>query len=212
MDNIKVKGSSLEEAIEGAAKILRVEKDQIEHRIIEEGKPGMLGIIGGKETEIEAWKKIPPSPPRRASEEACQMMQDILDKMGLLAVAETKIGEQGEIFVDVKGEDIGQIIGKDGATLAAIQTVISTALSHRHSMRVRVYVDAGGYKERQAKAIERLAIGAAKDVEDAGKEKILPPMSAAERRIVHVVLKDNPKVTTHSEGEGNQRHLVISPK
>lgn len=206
MDKIKCKGGSVEEALEGAAKILRVEKDQIEYIVLEEGKSGMLGIIGAKETEIEAWKKMLPQ------DEAAEIMQEILNKMKLLAVADAKTGEQGEILVEIKGEDIGQIIGKDGATLAALQTILSTALSNRHAMRIRVYVDAGGYKARQAQAIERIAIDASKDVEATGKEKILPPMSAAERRIVHMALKDSPSVTTHSEGEGSQRHLIISPK
>ena len=206
MDKITFKGGSLEEALDGAAKVLEISREDMDHKVITEGKAGMLGLIGGKETEIEAWKKVP------INEEAKEVMQEILNKIGLMAVAEAALGEQGEVQVDVKGDDLGQIIGKDGATLMAIQVLISTALSNRHSRRVRVYVDAGGYKERQAKAIERVARSAAEDVEQSGAEKILPPMSAAERRIVHMALKDNSKVTTHSEGEGKERHLIISPK
>ena len=206
MDTIKFKGGSIEEAVDGAAKVLGISKDEMEYRVIEEGKAGVLGIIGGKETEIEAWKSLP------LQNEAKEMMQEILNKMYLLAVAEAELGEQGEVQVDVKGEDLGQIIGKDGATLTAIQILISTALSNRHSRRVRVYVDAGGYKERQAKAIERLAKSAAEDVESSGEEKMLPPLSPAERRVVHMALRDNDKITTHSEGEGKERRLVISPK
>lgn len=205
MDTIKVKGKNLEEAIEGASKILGVTKEEMDHKVIDEGKPGMLNIIGGKETEIEAWKRI------SLDGEAKDMMQEILNRMGLLAVAEAKTGEQGEILLDVKGEDLGQIIGKDGATLNALQILISTALSRRQNRRVRVYIDAGGYKEKQMKAIERIAKGAAKDVESTGQEKILPPMSAAERRIVHMALKENKNVQTHSEGEGKNRRLIISP-
>lgn len=206
MDKITFKGGSLDEAIDGAAKVLGISKDEMGHRVLDEGKSAMLGIIGGKETEIEAWKKVP------LDEEARDMMQEMLNKMHLLAVAEAKIGEQGEVLVEVKGEDLGQIIGKDGATLTSLQIVISTALSRRHACRVRVYVDAGGYKEKQAQAIERIANSAAKDVESTGEEKFLPPMSPAERRIVHMALRDNPNVTTHSEGEGKERRLVISPK
>ena len=165
-----------------------------------------MGIIGTKETEIEAWKKI------SLEEEAKEMMQEILNQMHLMAIAEARTGEQGEILIDVKGEDLGQIIGKDGATLNAMQILISTALSRKQGRRVKTYIDAGGYKQKQAKAIERLAMKAAEDVEKTKKEKILPPMSAAERRIVHMALKDNTSITTHSEGQGKDRRLIISPK
>lgn len=206
MDTIKFKGGSVEEAVDGAAQVLGVSKDEVEYKVIAEGKAGMLGIIGGKETEIEAWKKLP------IQDEAREMMQEMLNKMQLMAVADATLSDEGAVQVDVKGEDLGQIIGKDGATLYAIQTLISTALSNRYSKKVRVYVDAGGYKEKQAKAIERVARSAAKDVESSGEAKKLPPMTAAERRIVHMALKDYPSVTTHSEGEGKERRLIISPK
>ncbi len=206
MDKITFKGNSVDEAIDGAAKVLGVSKEEIEYKVISEGKQAVLGIIGGKETEIEAWKKGP------LQDEAKDIMQGIINRMHLMAVAEAELGEQGEVLVDVKGEDLGQLIGKDGATLMALQIVISTALSNRHSRRVRVYVDAGGYKKRQAMAIERLARSAAEDVESSGEPKVLPPLTAAERRVVHMALRDNNKVETTSNGEGADRRLTISPK
>src|SRR3989339_124721 len=191
MDKVTFKAGNLEEAIEGAAQILGVSKDEIEHKVVSEGKAGVLGIIGGKDIEIEAWKKI--SPEARGQE----IMQEILNYMGLLAVAEAKTGEDREVIVDIKGEDLGQIIGKDGATIDALQVLISAALSRAYGGRIRTYVDAGGYREKQKQAIERLALSAAKDVAASGQEKVLPPMSAGERRIVHMALKDDPKITTH---------------
>lgn len=206
MDKITFKGSSLDEAIDGASKVLGISADETAYRVITEGKQAMLGIIGGKDTEIEAWKKVP------LQDEAKEIMQGIINRMQILAVAEAELGEQGEVLVNVKGEDLGQLIGKDGATLTALQIVISTALSHRYSMRVRVYVDAGEYKKKQAMAIERLAKSAAKDVIANGESKLLPPLTAAERRVVHMALRDNHEVETHSDGEGQDRRLTISPK
>jgi spoIIIJ-associated protein len=205
MDKVRVKGKTIEEAIEGALKILGLKREQIEYSIISEGKSGMLGIIGGEEAEVEVRKRLTRA---QAGEE---FLQGILDHMKIMAIAEGN-EEDGRVGLNIKGEDLGNIIGKDGNTLAALQNIVSAALSHRFAERVRVNLDAGGYKEKKANALQRLAKDAAKDVASSGQEKILPPMNAAERRIVHIALKDEEKVKTFSRGEGPDRRLVIAPK
>lgn len=206
MNKIRMKGKDVNEAAEAAAKVLGKKKDEIQYRIIGEGKPGMLGVFGGEEAEIEAWEKTTPG------EAAKEILQEIIDKLGLLAISELKGEDEESVSLNIKGEELGQIIGKEGATLMALQVIVSSMISKAFERRARVYIDAGGYRERQEKALERLAIEAAKDVEKSGIEKVLPPMSAADRRIVHLCLKDNDKIQTFSKGEGADRRLVIAPK
>lgn len=206
MNKVKMKGKDINEAVESAAKVLGKTKDEIQYRVIGEGKPGMLGVFGGEEAEIEAWEKT------TAGQAAKEALQEIIDKLGLMAIAELKGEDAESISLNIKGEELGQIIGKEGATLMALQILVSSMISKAFERRARVYIDAGGYRERQEQAIERLAKEAAKDVEKSGIEKVLPPMSAADRRIVHLCLKDNDKIQTFSKGEGADRRLVIAPK
>ncbi|MFA4967250.1 MAG: RNA-binding cell elongation regulator Jag/EloR, partial [Candidatus Margulisiibacteriota bacterium] len=182
MNKIKMNGKDVNEAVESAAKVLGKSKDEVQYRVIREGKPGMLGVFGGEEAEIEAWAKTTPG------ENAKEALQEIINKLGLLAIVELKAEEEEAASLNIKGEDLGQIIGKEGATLMALQVLVSSIVSRTFEKKMRVYVDAGGYRERQEQAIERLAIEAAKDVEKSGLEKVLPPMSAADRRIVHLCL------------------------
>ena len=166
MNIVRMKGKDINEAVEAAAKVLGKNKDEIQYRVIGEGKPGMLGMFGGEEAEIEAWEKTAPG------EAAKEILQEIIDKLGLLAIAELKGEDEESVSLNIKGEDLGQIIGKEGATLMALQIIVSSMISKAFERRARVYIDAGGYRERQEQAIERLAIEAAKDVEKTGIEKV----------------------------------------
>jgi len=206
MKNVTTKGKTIEEAVLAGAKILGVERDRVEYRIISEGKPGVLGVFGGEEAEVEVREKT------SKTETANQALQDILDKMGLMAISEVQEeGEEG-IILNIKGEDMGRIIGKEGETLKALQNIVTAMVSHEFAEKVRIYLDAGGYRERHNNALERLAGECVKDVEESGEEKVLPPMSASDRRIIHMFLKDSDKVQTFSRGEGAERRLIIAPK
>lgn len=206
MKKILAKGKNVEEAVENGLKILGLTREQVEIREISEGKPGVLGVFGGEEAEVELRQKT------TRAEDACETLQEILNRLGLMAVSEIVSEEANTVMLNVKGEDLGKVIGKDGAMLMALQTLTSTIASRDFEERVRVYIDAGGYKSKQEQALSRLAEEAAKDVIESGQEKVLPPMSAADRRIVHVALKDMQGVQTYSQGEGADRRLVIAPK
>jgi spoIIIJ-associated protein len=132
--------------------------------------------------------------------------------MGFMAISEIKKDEGDEVGLNIKGEELGQAIGKDGATLQSIQTVLSAMVCNAFGRKIRINLDAGGYREKQEQALIRLAKEAAKDVEETGQEKELPPMSAADRRVIHMSLAENEKVQTFSEGEGSDRRLIIAPK
>lgn len=206
MNKVKMKGKDVASALDAAAQVLGKKVEELDHRVIGEGKPGMLGVFGGEEAEVEAWEKVGPG------EEARAVLQEILNMLGLLAISEIKAEEGEEVNLNIKGEELGQVIGKEGATLKALQTIVSSMVSHSFGKKVRVFIDAGGYRERQEKALVRLATEAALDVERSGHEKVLPPMTASDRRVIHIALKEMDKVQTFSKGEGADRRLVIAPK
>lgn len=206
MKSVRMKGKSVEEATNAALAALGAAREAVEVKVVSEGKSGVLGIIGGEEAEVEVVVKESPT------EEARQILQNILDKMGFLAVAETVGEEQGSVRLNVKGEDMGRIIGKEGAMLKALETVVGTMLYKVFGKPVGVGIDAGGYREKRVRALERLANEVAEEVEKSGEEKVLPFMEAGDRRTIHLHLSNNPNVTTYSKGEGRDRRLVVAPR
>jgi len=206
MKSIIMKGKNTEEAIKAALAVLGINSEQAEVKVIKEGKPAVMGIIGGEEAEVEVSLKKP------TGEESRQVLQDILDKMGLLAVVDLNKDESENIVLVVKGEDMGRIIGKEGTMLKALEILVNAITWKATGEKIHASIDAGGYREKRITAIQRLANDAADDVIRSGEEKILPYMEAADRRIIHLYLKENANVTTLSRGEGRERRIVISPK
>lgn len=205
MKKIRMKGKSVDDAVKAALEVLGGKEEDASVVVISEGKAGVLGVIGGEEAEVEVVLK------QGTAEDAKQILQDILDKMSFVAAVESKAVED-VVKLDIKGEDMGRIIGKEGATLKALEILVASALRKIYGERVRISIDAGGYREKRGKALERLAKDAADEVAKSGEEKALPHMSAADRRIIHMFLRDNPKVTTFSRGEGRERRLIIVPR
>ncbi len=206
MKTVIMKGKNVEEATDAALAVLGEKKENAIIRVINEGKPAMLGVIGGEQAEVEVKIKEP------LQEEVRQITQTILDKMGFIAMVDRAEPEEGGVQISIKGEDMGRIIGKEGAMLKSLEIIIGSILWKQTGERVRVGVDAGGYKEKREKALQRLAEDVVKEVIETGKEKEMPRMTAADRRIIHLYLKDNGKVETMSYGEGTERKLVIKPK
>lgn len=121
-------------------------------------------------------------------------------------------GDEGEIILDVVGGDFGLLIGRHGRTLDAIQTVVGAITTHRSGFRYPVVVDVEGYRHRRRQKIEDIARRAA---DRAARQRMairLRPMTAYERRVVHVALRNDARVVTGSEGAEPYRQVVVNPK
>lgn len=116
-----------------------------------------------------------------------------------------------EIFIEVYGGDPGKIIGRAGRTLAALEYLTNAVVNRDDAAGVRVNVDVGGYKRRRDARLRETALNAAARVRKAGHAVELDPMSAAERRVVHMALADEADVITESNGEGADRRVVVKP-
>ena len=141
-----------------------------------------------------------------------------VDRLVRAAVAELdpgatlQIHDDGErITVDIDGEDLGRVIGRQGQTLDAIQHLAYRAASLEQDDRRRVEVDAGGWRERRSLELIEIADDAADRAVESGESVSLPPMSASERRTVHEYLREREDVDTSSEGREPERHLVVEP-
>jgi spoIIIJ-associated protein len=114
-----------------------------------------------------------------------------------------------EILVDVYGGDPGKIIGRDGRTLQALEYITNTVLNKGEGGNVRVTIDVGGYKRRRDDRLRDVAEKVAMRVRETGQPFVFKPMSAAERRVIHMQFADDPELMSESEGEGRDRRVVV---
>jgi len=125
---------------------------------------------------------------------------------------DVSIDHDGSIRADVHGGDAGRLIGKGGRTLAALEFLTNAVVNKvEGETPVRVNVDVGGYKRRRDERLRVAAQRAAARVRKSGMPVELEPMSAAERRVVHMALADDPEVESESSGEGRDRRVVVYP-
>lgn len=120
-------------------------------------------------------------------------------------------GDEGELILDITGDDLAVLIGRHGRTLDAIQFLVSAITRRNLGFRYPIVVDVEGYKSRQRQKLESLAKSAASRAVSQHRQISLRPMTPYERRIVHITLKEDPRVTTESEDEGADRHIVVIP-
>jgi spoIIIJ-associated protein len=114
--------------------------------------------------------------------------------------------------VAVEGEDLGNLIGYKGNTLSALQTIFAQILSKETKEAITVMLDINGYREKRKKYLQSLALRACEEAKESKQNVELPPLSSFERRVVHMTLKNEKGITTESEGEGEERHVVVKVK
>src|SRR3989339_1094700 len=206
MKSVKMKGKNVEEATKAAVAVLGIDREKVEIKVITEGEAGMMGLIGGEEAEVEAIVK------ESGAEEAKQILQNILDKMGFMAMTEISSENGDNVVISIKGEDMGRIIGKSGSMLKSLETLINAMIWKFMGKRYHISIDAGGYKDKREQALQRLAADVADEVARTGESKAMPRLEPSDRRIVHLFLQEDGRVKTFSEGEGKDRKLIVAPK
>jgi len=148
-----------------------------------------------------------------------EVLSDVLRLMGIQAVVEVKLGQElaeedqpPPVVLNITGEDLGILIGRRGETLRALQYLVRLMVSHRLKRWTNLVVDVENYLVRRQRSLESLAQRVADQAVRTGHTQNLEPMPAYERRLVHIALRKNPRVTTQSVGEGEKRKVTIVPK
>jgi spoIIIJ-associated protein len=140
----------------------------------------------------------------------------LLYHMGLQAQISAHYGEAREdrrpIMVDIRGADLGVLIGRRSETLSAFQYVASLMVGKETDQFVHLIVDVEGHRDRRERQLRQLAQRMAEQVIKSGRKLTLEPMPASERRVIHMELRDHPAVTTQSMGEEPHRKITILPK
>ena len=197
-------GKTAEDAIAAGLKKLGITREEAEIVVLEEGKRKLFGSVPAK-VQIEKKEK------KTDGERAVEFLEGLL---GLIAAEATPvlIREEEKIEIELQAENTHGIIGRRGETLDAIQQLTSYAVNHSQSKRVRIHIDAEGYRAKREETLERLARKMAMKVVKAHRSMTLEPMNPYERRIIHAALLDSDEVTTKSEGKEPARFVVIIPK
>ena len=134
----------------------------------------------------------------------------LMAHMGVSAAPRIAMGEDGSYKVTLEGENLGALIGRRGETLDAIQQLTSYSVNRGQSKRVRIHVDAEGYRAKREESLERLARKVAGKVVKYRRNVTLEPMNAYERHVIHTALQDYPDVTTYSTGTEPNRRTVVA--
>jgi spoIIIJ-associated protein len=145
------------------------------------------------------------------ADDARRVTQGILDRMDLEATARVRDDDEEHVVIDIEGPDAGRAIGKKGMTLEALQFLVNKIVNREPDERRHIVLDSGDYRERHDNSLVSMAKREAKRAVTSGRSVTLEPMSARDRRVIHVSLAKFPGVSTRSEGEGADRRLQIIP-
>ena len=232
-NSIIAEGKTSTEAIENGLKQLKVSKDRVDIKILEdENKKSFFSILNPRTVRVELTLKENYKEPARREE---RRTTEVIKKEYNSNIEEIENGkkdvekflnefvknmkeeinysvkiEENTIMVEMNGESCGSLIGYRGDTLNSLQTILSAIANKKVKDRIKLILDIENYREKREKTLEDLAEKYARMVLKTGKDKTLEPMSAYERKIIHSKLQGNDKIETYSIGEGENRRVVIA--
>lgn len=206
MEFIEISAKTVDDAITEAIIKLGTTHDKIEYEVIEKGSAGFLGIAR-KDAVIRVRKK------NDVEDNIREFLEKVFDAMNLtVEVLIEKEEESNIINVELKGDDMGVLIGKRGQTLDSLQYLTNLAVNKNAESYVKVKIDTEDYRKRRRETLENLAKNIAYKVKRTKRPVSLEPMNPFERRVIHSALQNDKFVTTHSEGEEPYRHVVVTLK
>lgn len=206
MEYIQISAKTVDDAITEALIQLGVTSEQLEYEVIEKGSAGFLGI-NSKKAIIRARKK------ETLEDKVRSFLNEMFRAMNMEVVVDLTYDVTSKnMDIELKGTDMGILIGKRGQTLDAIQYLVSIVANKDTEEYIHVKMDTENYRKRRRETIENLAKNLSYKVKRTKKPVTLEPMNAYERRIIHSALQSDKYVSTYSEGEEPYRHVVIALK
>ncbi|HXZ35836.1 MAG TPA: RNA-binding cell elongation regulator Jag/EloR [Thermodesulfobacteriota bacterium] len=222
MKSVETEGKSTEEAIHKACEELGAPRQELEIEVLSNGSSGFLGM-GAKNARIRATVKEKSAPrisearplgavsDPQAAETAKKILQDILRLLEVEATVDLK-EESERILLNIKGDGSGLLIGRKGQTLDALEYLINKIVHKGAEDKKRIVVDTENYRLRREDSLVQLAQRLAEKAKRLGRPVTISPMSAHDRRIIHLALQDDKTLRTWSTGSGLYRKVIISPE
>lgn len=206
MNVVEKSAKSIDEAVEQALNELGLKPEQVDVEVLEQPAKALFGFIGGRQAKVRVTaRQIDPV------EVANDFLKQIFTTMKI-SVSVEKITTDDHVLFNLRGNDLGVLIGKHGQTLDALQYLVNLAANRDSVERVRVLLDVEDYRKRRADTLTQLALRLADKVKRRGEKVILEPMSSHERKIIHMALQNDQRIATYSEGEDPFRKVVIALK
>lgn len=242
MEYKEFSAKTVDDAITAACQDFFVTSDKLDYEVLEEGSSGFLGIGAkpalikarvkeDKEIVKESVKepvkevlkeekkfvketaKVSNVDAREVEEAAKKFLGEVFDAMEMEVIVDARYDDaEKALDVDMRGEEIGILIGKRGQTLDSLQYLVSLVINRGQADYIRVKLDTENYRQRRKETLENLAKNIAYKVKRTKRPVSLEPMNPYERRIIHSALQNDRYVTTHSEGEEPFRRVVVSLK
>ena len=206
MEFIEISGKTVDDALTEASVQLGTTSDKIEYEVIEKGTSGFLGI-GSKNAVMKVRSK------GSVEDTVKDFLADVFRAMDIEVEILTKVDENEKLIeVELKGPEMGILIGKRGQTLDSLQYLTNLAVNKNSDNYYKVKIDTEDYRKRRKETLENLAKNIAYKVKRTKRPVSLEPMNPFERRVIHSALQNDKFVTTHSEGEEPYRHVVVTLK
>lgn len=195
-------GKTEEEAVTLALEVLKLRRDQVEMKV--ENKSGFLGF-GKKEVTV----KVSYEDDLAFGNRCLMLMKNLLEKMDIEAKIYLLEEDDEKVVIEIESPDSAIIIGKQGKTLEAIQTIVNVIMNKNYATWTKVVIDTCNYRMRRERNLKKIALDVAKQVKNSKKAVLLEPMNPFERRIIHMTLKDVEEIDTISEGEGIIKRIKV---
>lgn len=206
MEFIEVTAKTVDDAITESLVQLGTTSDKIEYEVIEKGSNGFLGI-GSRMAKIRVRKKSD------VEDYVHDFLNDVFHAMDMNVEIMINKSEDGKnVDVELKGDEMGVLIGKRGQTLDSLQYLTNLAVGKQVNEYVKVKLDTEDYRKRRKETLENLARNIAYKVKRTKRAVSLEPMNPFERRVIHSALQNDRYVSTHSEGDEPYRHVVVTLK
>ena len=213
MNTVIRSARSVEEAEELALKELGVDRNEVEVEVLSRGKAGFLGI-GAEQARVRVTKISDDSPSGNSASLAIDVINKMLSAAGVNVISTVRSAYDPDVqgpIIDINGDDSGLLIGRRGQTLQALQFLVNLMVRNQSGEDVRVAIDVEGYRQRREASLKDMANKVATRAIQTGRNISLEPMSASDRRIIHMALSNNPGVSTESIGFGEDRKVTIFP-
>lgn len=214
--SVETTGKTVDEAVEVALAELGLDRHDVSVEVLAHGRAGLFGI-GGEQARVRVWQTPHDVPQGEEIAWAKQTLEQLLDLMQVDAdvtvrppeTAGDGVGRTKAVF-DIDGDDLGVLIGRRGATMTSLQYILNLMVGRKFADAGPYHVDVEGYRRRREEWLCDLAFRMADRVRANGRSVLLEPMSANERRIIHLALAKDPTVATSSVGEGENRKVAIN--
>lgn len=203
MAQFEATGKTIDEAILNACRDAGVDRDSVSVEVLENPKSGFLGI-GGQLAKVRiTWEDV-------LDNSVEGFLSGLFQHMGVDATATITETEDGNLAIDLAGENMGLLIGRRGETLDALQHITNLVVNRNAEKHVRVTMDTENYRQKREEALVRLAKKVAGQVVKYKRNRTLEPMNAYERHVIHTALQEIEHVDTSSVGTEPNRRVVVS--